>query len=102
SLRGFFAFESLPLRRSPSSIMTSESCFFVVTSGGITLFGGTLAFCGNFAGFSCFRACSLGLFLLICTGRNNRTLLWIIATMYLFSRSLLMSQIGRASCRERV
>src|SRR5258706_4751010 len=34
----------------------------------------------------------IGLFLLICPGRNNRTLLWIIATMYyLFGRSPLMS-----------
>src|SRR5436305_13923614 len=33
----------------------------------------------------------VGLFLLIWPGRNHRTLLWIIATMYLFSGSLLMS-----------
>ena len=33
----------------------------------------------------------IGFFLFIFPGRNNRTLLWIIATMYLFGWSLLMS-----------
>src|SRR5579883_3127506 len=37
------------------------------------------------------RLLLIGLLLLICPGGNHRTLLWIISTMNLFSRSLLMS-----------
>src|SRR5438874_13805869 len=37
------------------------------------------------------RLLFIGLFLLICPGRNNRALLCFIATMYFFGRSLLLS-----------
>src|SRR2546421_11470465 len=59
---------------------------------------GNHSFWGNFGflwqfGRVLVRSCLLfiGLFLLISPGRNNRTLVSFIATMYLFGRSLLMS-----------